>query len=77
MKSRYRTAAFRHRPPTEKIPVLALPAKYKLFPKKSSSFQKTPITTPVNEDNIETLVATENEGSENKEIDENRNEVSL
>ncbi|VEN55938.1 unnamed protein product [Callosobruchus maculatus] len=63
VKSRYKTAAFRHRPPAEKAQdnMLRLPlSKCNIFPKKSSGIlKKTPVMTPINEDNITTMVEME------------------
>ncbi|XP_018561085.1 uncharacterized protein LOC108903404 [Anoplophora glabripennis] len=60
VKSRYKTATYRHRPPVEKKSPESLPSKCKLFAKKSSMILKrTPLTTPVDEDNITTMVQME------------------
>ncbi|KAJ8959048.1 hypothetical protein NQ318_022303 [Aromia moschata] len=63
VKSRYKTSTFRHRPPLVKEPpILPIPSKFKLFCKKSSDMlRRTPVTTPVNEDTITTMVEMESE----------------
>ncbi|CAH1963065.1 unnamed protein product [Acanthoscelides obtectus] len=63
VKSRYKTAAFWHRPPAEKVQgdTLRIPnSRCRLFTKKSSGIlKKTPVMTPVNEDNITTMIQME------------------
>lgn len=63
MKSRYKTATYRHRPPVEKkLPEEAsFPSKCRLLPKKVTISKRTPLTTPVNEDNITTLIQIEDD----------------
>ncbi|KAF2879449.1 hypothetical protein ILUMI_26729 [Ignelater luminosus] len=57
VQSRYKTAGFKHRPVLEKPTVIELPAKSKLFGKRSSCLlRNTPIHTPKNEDEIITMV---------------------
>lgn len=74
VKSRYKTAGFKHRRPREpdEVQILQLPSKCKLFPKRSSMVLKeTPHFAPPNEDNIVTMIEVE-EKSINE--DENRKE---
>nr|XP_023027196.1 uncharacterized protein LOC111515195 [Leptinotarsa decemlineata] len=79
VKSRYKTALYKHRPPLEKpgTQIIAVQSKCRLYAKKSSMiFKRTPVTTPVNEDDIETMVEVEKNKQENVEkSDENKTEM--
>ncbi|KAG5895904.1 hypothetical protein JTB14_000516 [Gonioctena quinquepunctata] len=81
VKSRYKTALFKHRPPMGKpgTQMLAVPSKCRLFSKKASMvFRKTPHTSPMIEDDITTLIEMEGNAEDDVEkTDENKNEVIL
>lgn len=74
VQSRYKTSIFKHRPPREpcELQILPVPSKCKLFTKKSSTvLKKTPHISPINEDNIVTMVEMENNVPNNHNEDEN------
>lgn len=69
VKSRYKTSLFKHRPPREPcgMQILPLPSKCKLLTKKSSSALKhTPHFSPINEDNIVTMIEMEENNNDNE-----------
>ncbi|XP_044758978.1 uncharacterized protein LOC123316808 [Coccinella septempunctata] len=81
VKSRYRTATFKHRPPIEKInsQIMVQPRQHRLDEKKSLILlRNTPVVTPINEDNIQTMIQYENEriegGESEKEVLEENDE---
>lgn len=70
VKSRYRTGTFKHRPPVEKISsqVTVQQKQHRLDDKRSLVLlRNTPVVTPINEDNIQTMIQYENERVEGEE----------
>ncbi|KAK9888328.1 hypothetical protein WA026_000584 [Henosepilachna vigintioctopunctata] len=70
VKSRYRTATFKHRPPIEKQndQMIVQHGKHRLDARKSStSWKNTPVATPINDDNIQTMIQYEKEYYNGKE----------
>ncbi|KAL3273746.1 hypothetical protein HHI36_015174 [Cryptolaemus montrouzieri] len=63
VKSRYRTATFKHRPPMEKTyDLLMQPPKHRLDDRRSITLlRNTPVTSAMNEDNIQTMIQYEKE----------------
>ncbi|XP_045477437.1 uncharacterized protein LOC123682722 isoform X2 [Harmonia axyridis] len=82
VKSRYRTATFKHRPPVEKInsQIVEPTKQHRLDDKRSLVLlRNTPVVTPINEDNIETMIQFDNEHndgnvSEKEALDEREKE---
>ncbi|XP_050311213.1 uncharacterized protein LOC126746865 isoform X2 [Anthonomus grandis grandis] len=64
VKSKYRTAAFKHRPPMQKETDnnLAISRLKNLFPEKSGASRATRLNSPVNEDTIKTMVEAQMNG---------------
>ncbi|XP_044272835.1 uncharacterized protein LOC123016481 [Tribolium madens] len=61
VKSRYKTATFKHRPPVERPRGTEEQGKMKLFCKHSGNLKSTPMRSPIREDDIKTMVEIDSE----------------
>ncbi|EFA09110.2 hypothetical protein TcasGA2_TC015485 [Tribolium castaneum] len=61
VKSRYKTATFKHRPPVERPRGTEEQGKMKLFSRHSGNLKSTPVRSPIREDDIKTMVEVDSE----------------
>ncbi|KAF5289765.1 hypothetical protein FQA39_LY03682 [Lamprigera yunnana] len=67
VQSRYKTAGFKHRPPMEKPKFSSAASKSGLFHRRSiTCVKEISLVSPGNDDNIKTMISTENEKEKDK-----------